>query len=279
MRSYAYYNGIFAPYGEIKIPLTDRAVFFGDGVYDAAVGMNGKIYRFHEHFLRFEKNAKLMRIRFSLSEDKLLEIINSLITKSCLRSYFIYFQVSTSGAVRMHERLKSYEPNLLVTVKPWSIPNEPESISLCTVPDNRHGLCNIKSLNLLASVMSLSSAVECGFDECAFINNGFVSECAHSNIFIVKSGEIITTPLSKSVLSGITRSSVIKLACERKIPVKIKKISYDELITADEAFITSTSRLCQGIRRINTRKISENNEIQRKIWQIIYEDYLRNLQN
>lgn len=279
MNSYAYYNGVFAPTDEIKIPLSDRSVFFGDGVYDAAVGVGGGVYRFHEHFLRFAKNAKRTRIHHSLTEGELLGIIKRLILISAYESYFVYFQLTANGKERRHERFSSAQANLLVTVKPWSFPKGLKKITLCTAPDERHGICHIKSLNLLASVMAASSAAERGFDECAFIHANKLTECAHSNIFLVKSGEIATPPISHRVLDGITRATVIRLLTERKIPIKIKELSYEDLNDADGAFITSTSRLCQSVEKINARKISENSRLVADVWQMLSEDYLHKLQN
>ena len=277
--NYAYYNGRFSRYEDTVIPLTDRALFFGDGVYDAAVGTGGGIYRFHEHYERLARGAKAVGLNFRLSEGELLEILLELIGLSGLQSYFLYFHLSAAGEIRKHERNFLTATNLLATVKPWSMPTGAEAISVNTEEDIRHRLCNIKTLNLLPAVLASSRAVKSGCGECVFIKDGYVTECAHSNIFAVKNGRLITPRAGRSVLSGITRRAIIKIAKSHGIDTRIGGLTRDELLSADEAFVSSTSRICTRIDRINGCKIGEKSVIFYQIFQLLSKDYIEEIQN
>lgn len=275
MNCFGYYNGQFLKYADLKIPLSDRAIFFADGIYDAAIGHSGRIYRYREHYKRLYHGAGEIGLELPFSEYELRQILGELIRLSGLESYFLYFQLTAGGSVRMHERKIGVSANLLATIKPWTMPNEKKVVSICTAEDLRHSFCHIKTLNLLPSVLAISDAAARGYDECVFIKNGYVTECGHSNIFAVKDGTLLTPALCRRVLPGITRRAVISLAGSIGIAVKEVELSYTELISADAAFITATSRGCTAICRIDEVDICQNNDIFGKISKLLREDYVK----
>ena len=272
MSAYAYYNGSFDEYGKIRLPLSDRAVFFGDGVYDAAVGEAGAVFRYEEHFERFKSNAEKIGLKFDFNKARLFEIFTELIRLSELKSYFLYFQLSAYGRERAHER-KDAGANLLVTVKPWCLPSERGEISLCTAKDIRYSLCNIKTLNILPAVLFSTKAREGGFDECVFLRGVCVTECAHSNVFIIKNGVLRTAPAGEAVLAGITRKIILTLAEESGIKSEISHFTYRDMLEADDVFISSTSKLCQHVKRINNRKMPSKSSVYTELCHLLYEHY------
>ena len=273
MSNFAFYNGLFSEYGSLGIPLSDRALFFGDGVYDAAVGFGGKIYRYHEHYERLARGAKEIGLKLNYSEKELRSILGELISLSSLQSYFLYFQLSAVGGVRKHERKIPEDSNLLATVNPWEMPKNDGCATVTLCEDIRHGRCDIKTLNLLPPVLCASDAAMRGFDECCFLFNGFVTECAHSNIFMLKDGALITSPTSRRVLSGITRARIIELAKDADIAIRVRNFTKDELLSADEVFISSTSRAVTRVSKINNTNFPVKTPFFERISTLLQTDY------
>jgi len=125
------------------------------------------------------------------------------------------------------------------------LPDGHDTARLVPVTDNRYGLCAIKTVNLLPNVLAATSAAQRQADEAVFIKDGYVTECSHSNIFILKDGVLITRPTDGTILPGITRARLISCAATLSIPVKERAFTLAELTEADDILITSSSKLCR----------------------------------
>jgi branched-chain amino acid aminotransferase len=116
----------------------------------------------------------------------------------------------------------------------------------------------MKSSNLLNNIMALRQAQERGAEEAVLLNlDGFVAEGSSTNVFAVKSGTLRTPPLSAGILGGITRAVVIELAAAQGIPVTEADLKLDDLLGADEAFLSSTTREVMPIRQVDEALISD----------------------
>ncbi len=251
---YAYYNGRFGGREEIFIPLSDRALFFGDGVYDAAVGGHGKIFLLDEHNKRLYTNAEKLGITPPVSVDTLNKILFEVILRSGLSEYFLYVQFSRSKPQRTHSAVGA-STSLLVTVSDWSLPSPDKRISLITAEDLRYQYCNIKTVNLLPAVIASTRAEECGADEAVFHRGATVTECAHSNISILKSGALITHPESPHILPGITRRHLIDAAKSLGVHVLERPFTLEELFSADEVIVSSTTKLVISAKTIDGQRV------------------------
>ena len=200
----AFYNGSFADEREIYIPLSDRCVYFGDGIYDACIGCGKRLFLFERHAERFFNNAKRLSIRCPYSADEIREIINT-ISEGIKGTFFVYVQLSRRGGERAHTFDEDSYGNLLVTVKPAELPAQDTRLRLVTVPDVRYEMCDVKTLNLLPSVLAAQFARRSGADEAVFIRGKSVTECSHSNVHIVRDGRLITHPADNHILPGIER--------------------------------------------------------------------------
>ena len=128
--------------------------------------------------------------------------------------------------------------------------NQPE-LKLISLEDNRYKLCHIKTLNLIPSVLASQRAAERGCDEAVLHRGSRVTECAHSNISMLKDGVLHTAPTDELILPGIARKHLIALAKENGVPVVEEPFSMVELMNADEAIVTSSSALCMGVESID----------------------------
>lgn len=241
--TYAYYNGFFGNFNEIKIPLTDRSIFFGDGVYDAAIGKDGKIYLQELHVKRFIENAKKIGLPLAYGEEELSEILREVVRRSGIKDFFLYFQATGYLSERLHAPRDTKKCNLLVTVKPFTIPDKNSELSLLSYPDIRQDFCDVKTLNLLGSALASEYAKSFGADEAVFVKGSFVTECAHSNIFIISDEKIITHPCNEKILPGIMRRELLLLAKKKGIEAVERPFSLSEVFSADSVIVTSTSKL------------------------------------
>ncbi len=256
MNDYAYYNGIITPYDSMTIPLTDRALFFGEAIYEVMIGANGNIYQFSEHIARLKKG--LNAIDLEVPEDsEILEHCREIIYLSGYSTYIIYMQVSGGGKRRQHLRGER-KSNLLITVTSYTPPNEPEPADIITLDDMRYQYCHIKTTNLLPAVLSLNEAKRQAADTSLFIKDGYITECANANIALLKNKVMLTPPLSRMILPGITREN-LRAACNTiGIEFAERNISEHELYLADSILITSTTHFIKYCRYINGQKCIHN---------------------
>ncbi len=239
---YGYYNGIFENTENIKLPLSDRAFFFGDAVYDVAIGSGGRIYQLNEHLVRITENAKHLGMPCIPELEELASIAFATVKKSGLISYIVYLQLSRDLNFRVHSAEKCKKTNILVTVEPFDLYEASECVRLILREDRRYSYCNIKTVNLLPAVIASTDAESKEYDECIFVRNGIITECAHSNISIIKDGILITHPADRHILPGITRKNLINKARCLGLSVEEKRYGINELYSADEIIITSTTR-------------------------------------
>jgi len=256
--SIAYYNGDFCDFDEIRIPLRDRCVFFGDGIYDAAIGRGDKIYLLSEHLDRFFENAARLSLPTPFTRDDLRELLYAVAEKSGYDGYFLYFQLSRLGAEREHTYTDCNKSNLLITVKSHSLP-EDNGYSLSVQEDLRHMCCNVKTLNLLPAVMAEKAAKDKNCDEAVLRRGGIITECTHSNVAIVKNGVFYTHPDNRYILPGITKKKILSLCEKLSVPYKCLKFTEDEMLAADEVLVMSTTKLCLHATKIDKVRVGGHN--------------------
>ena len=275
MKSYAYYNGTYGRRDEIRIPLSDRSIFFGDGIYDAAIGNGGRIFAEDEHICRFLDNAEKLNIKHSYSHELLSEIFKEVIKRSEIKSFFLYFQLSRGAEKRIHSAKKCTGANLLITVEPFELGDVNSPLSLVTAEDLRYYYCNIKTLNLLPSVIAASGADLLGCDEAVFHRGNTVTECSHSNVSIIKDGILLTHPANNLILPGITRKHLL-LACEALgILFREEAFTLNTLFSADEILVTSTTKLCRRASVINGKEVGgKNQEISAALCRYLEEEFI-----
>lgn len=244
MKQLGYYNGSFGPLEEMMIPMNDRACYFGDGVYEATLSRNGKIFSLEDHLNRFYNSAGLLKIEVPYTRAQITEILYSLLKEMDDTDLFVYWQLSRGTAPRNHIFPgASVKANLWVTLKPGVNAEPDEKLRLITAEDTRFLHCNIKTLNLLPNVMASQKAEEAGCSECVFHRGEIVTECAHSNVSILKDGVFITHPADHLILPGISRMHLIEECKRLGIVVDETPFTVKEMMEADEVIVSSSSKL------------------------------------
>ncbi len=259
MKNLGYYNGKTGLINELSVPLTDRAFYFGDGVYDAVMCRNNIPYLLWEHIVRLYTNCQLLNILPPMCKNELSLTIKELVGQVEGEEKFVYFHVSRGSGIRNH----SYSGgvgNLCITVKPQPLDNVYEKMDTVLCQDIRYELCYIKTLNLLPSVLTAQSATDKGCDEAILHRDGIVTECSHSNVSILKNGTLITAPCDKYILPGVTRAHLIDVARENGIEVCERKYTTTELYEADEIIVTSSSKMARGVKTIDGKAVGGRDE-------------------
>ena len=251
MSRFAYYNGQFSTYENISIPLTDRSMFFGDAVYEVLIGRNGKIYQFNEHIERLLSSANALEINLAVPISDMLSIMRKLAENYHDEEFLVYVQLSRVSDRREHIYTSDAKSNLLVFTDTATIRESLVPISLISHNDLRYEYCNIKTVNLLPAVLASTAAHRMGADECVFVRNGYVTECAHSNIMFIKGDTLVAPPVSAHILPGITMQNVFKICEQSGIGIKRYDFSFSELTEADEILVTSTTKLARRVYKIN----------------------------
>lgn len=266
MKTLGYYNGKYGELEEMSIPMNDRVCWFGDGVYDAGPSRNYKIFAIDEHIDRFFNSAGLLDIEMPVTKEELKELLQEMVNKMDTGDLFVYYQVTRGTGVRDHAYTKG-PGNLWIMLKPAEISDGIEPTKLITVEDTRFLHCNIKTLNLIPSCVATEKAKKAGCQEAVFYRaGGRVTECAHSNVHIIKDGKLVTAPTDNLILPGIARAHLIRMCKKLGIPVSETPYTLKELFEAEEVLVTSSSNLCLHACEIDGKPVGgKNPELLEKI--------------
>ena len=256
MKTLGYYNGRYGEIEEMQIPMGDRVCFFGDGVYDATYSRNYKIFTLDEHIDRFYNSADYLGIEIPMSKNELAALLNEMTQKMDTGENFVYWQATRGTGIRNHVfPTDGSKANIWITITPKDIVDTYKKVKLITMEDTRFLHCNIKTLNLLPAVMASEKAKQEGCDEVIFHRNGRVTECAHSNVHIIKNGTFITAPTDNLILPGIARRHLIKACKKLGIPVEEREYSIDDVFDADEILISSAGSLGLAAEELDKKSV------------------------
>ena len=247
MKYVGYYNGEIGPLEEMKIPMLDRAVYFGDGCYDATTFANNNIFAADDHLDRFYNSCKLLEIPFEMSREELRAELQKCIDANEIDHGMLYWQCSRGTTYRGHQfPPATVKPNLMIFTVPCDLIPFDKTFRLISMEDTRFLHCNIKTLNLIPNCMAMQQAVEAGCDEVVFHRGDRVTEGAHSGLAILKDGVFCTPPADNLILPSITRKHFLTLCDKLGVPTRIAPFTVDELKNADEVMILSTGTHCVG---------------------------------
>lgn len=254
MQDYAYYNGVITPYDSATVPLSDRSLFFADSVYDVILGTRGIPYQADEHVSRLIDNAQRIGLAKLPEKAKIIDEIHTLIEISDAENFIAYVQLSATGRRRAHLRDED-RANLLITLTKAKIPNELEFIDAITLPDTRHRICDIKTTNLLISILSVEKAKERSADIAIYERDEEITECSYANLVFCKAGTLVFHPTDSDILPGITQRNLMLACKELGIPYEIRRANVNELFDADFVLTTSTTKLLKVVRSINGKRL------------------------
>lgn len=251
-------DGKFTKKEELTISIDDRGYYFGDGVYEVIKVYNGELYTAQEHFNRLFESASKIKITIPFTEQELIDVARELIKRNNISNGHVYLQVTRGSSTRQHN---FPTPAVPAIVTAYTVAGErplkdmEKGVSVKSVEDIRWLRCDIKSLNLLGSVLAKEEAREAGCHEAILHRDGIVTEGSSTNMFGVKDGVVHTHPVTNLILEGITRKVVLRLCQELEIPVVEEAFMLKEAFDMDEIFYTSTTAEVMPVASIDNCKI------------------------
>lgn len=256
MKDLGYYNGKYDRIENMYVPMNDRACFFGDGIFEVAYARNHKIYALSEHLDRMYDSAAMLGYNMPIRKDEFASLLYELSLKVDSPDQLIYWQVSRGTEMRSHAPQSELTANIWVTIREKVMMPPYESAKLITFPDTRFFHCNMKTLNLLPTVMASIAAKDAGADEAIFHRDGMVTECAHSNLCIIrKDGAVQTAPADKLILPGVTRAHMIRACAELGIPCIEENFTLEEMMNAAEVVIVTSGAQFRPVREIDGQSV------------------------
>ncbi len=251
MKELAYYDGQVGTPEEVMVPFNDRVHFFGDGVYEATLGGNHKVFLLQDHLDRFYSSARALEIRIPMEKQELGALLTDLLSKVEGTTHFVYWQVTRGVDVRNHTYSDNMMGKLWVSIRPFAMQDPEKDIAVITKEDTRFLHCDIKTLNLLPSVMASQDAKRAGVGETVFHRGEIVTECSHSNISILKDGVFISHPNDNFILRGIAKTHMIAACYRLGIQVRERPFTLAELKDADEIIVTSSSNFYRYVTKVD----------------------------
>ena len=252
-------NGYITPAKDAKISIFDRGFLYGDSIYEVTYTDKGTVIFLEEHLDRLYNSAALLDMHIFYSRDEIKKQILDTLHVSRLDTAYVRLVITRGETTITLDPNVSFKNNLIIIVKPRAKHPQlhyDEGIKLFISTILRNDIMavnpNAKSGNYLNNVMAISEAKKYGADDALMVNkNQEVTEGTTFNIWYCKNGEVITPDLSSGLLKGITREKVINICRDNDIKISIKKVSIEELLAADEVFITSTTRAIMPVKAIN----------------------------
>jgi D-alanine transaminase len=259
--SIAYVNGSFVPLSEAKVSVLDRGFLFGDGIYEVAAVLDGKLIDNASHLARLERSVGEISLALPETIARIEEIQHELVRRNNLVNGMVYLEVTRGAdAGRDFAFPKGVRPTLIMFTSVKDIVGAPSArtgIGIITVPDLRWVRRDIKSVALLAQVLAKQAAAAAGAGEAWMIEDGKVTEGGSSSAFILTQDNVIVTRQNGSeILPGCTRKAVVKLAEEHQLRVEERAFSIEEALAAKEAFITSATVFVQAVVTIDGKKVA-----------------------
>lgn len=276
MKELGYYNGKIGELDEMTIPMNDRACWFGDGVYEAGMCRNGRVFAMDEHVDRLFRSADMLEIHPPVTKQELKDLLYELIGRMDTGDLLVYYQITRGSGPRGHA-FPEGPANLWVTLRPKQINQNMPPVSLITDADTRFFHCNIKTLNLIPSVMANEKAKRAGCYECVLYRpGGRVTECSHSNVHIIRDGVFITAPTDELILPGIARAHLIRACGQLGIPVREEPYTVEQLKNADEIITSSSTAPCVRACRVDGREAGmRRTDLFEALHQAIFDEYFR----
>lgn len=251
-------NGEFLPLDQARVPVLDRGFIFGDGVYEVVPVYDGRPFRWPQHLSRLNRSLSKVGIANPRDDAGWADLVQALIDRHPWRDQFIYLQITRGVARRDHAFPKGVTPTVFAMSSefvPVSAAVRHAGVAAVTLPDERWLHCDIKSTSLLGNVLARQAAVEADAFECVMFRDGFLTEGAASNIWVVRHGQVLGPPRDHLVLEGIRMSLMDELCAECGIETRMRPITREDVLSADELLLSSATREVLAITRLDGRAV------------------------
>lgn len=272
-----YLNGEFVAPEHAAISPMDRGFIFGDGVYEVIPVFGRRLFRLTHHIQRLENSLAAIGLANPMAPTEWERVLQRLVDDNGSADQSVYLQVTRGVAPRNHVFPADSHPTVFAYAQQAAYPEATASVSgvsAITAEDIRWRRCDIKSTALLAAVMLRQQAADKGAVEAILIRDGLITEGAASNVFIVQNDNLITPPKGPFILPGITRDLVLELAETLGILWTERDVKENELVTADEVWITSSTQEIKPVTHIDGTPVGDGvpGPVHTRLYKL-YQDY------
>jgi D-alanine transaminase len=261
-----YLNGEFTNLREAKVSVMDRGFIFGDGVYEVVPVYAGKPFRFAQHMARLDRSLGELRIGNPMTHAQWGELVQRLIAAYAQRlgktpaetDQMVYLQVTRGVAMRDHVMPAGIEPTVFATtnrINPPSPADRANGVACVSADDFRWKKAHIKSISLAGSVLSRQMGADVGAAETVMFRDGYLSEGAAANVWVVKDGTVIGAPKDNLVLEGIRYGLLEELCRAAGIPFELRRITREEVFGADELILSNATKEVLPVTRLDGQPI------------------------
>jgi branched-chain amino acid aminotransferase len=266
IRGAVYVNGRIAPASEATIPVYDHGFLYGEGVYETIRTYNLVPFLYDRHMRRLRASARHIALDVPFDDDALAGWIQQTIEAAGeMEEAYIRILLTRGVGDLTYDVHSTPTPSIVVIVKPLDeaparVAEEGIKISLCAIMRNHPGSVNpiVKSNNLLNNALAMQEANRRGAEEGLMCNyRGELSECSQANFFMIRDGAALTPVTASGLLEGITRAFIFEVGRAVGVPVREETLYPKDLDTADEVFLTSTTRELSPVTRIDDRVIGD----------------------
>lgn len=244
-----YLNGEYTALRDAKVSVLDRGFIFGDGIYEVVPAYGGRLFRFDEHLARLNRSLTKLRIANPHSREEWLErcrkLLAALAEKGGTGDQLVYIQVTRGVAPRDHVMPTDIEPTVFMmcsAMKPATPEQRHAGVACITARDFRWERGDIKSISLLGNVLARQMSADKNATETIMFRDGFLTEAAASNVWIVHEDALLGPPKSEHVLEGIRYDLIRELCEEVGIAYNLRPIPEADVLSADEVLLSSATK-------------------------------------
>ena len=262
---FVYFNGQFVPAGEATVSVFDAGLLHGTGLFETMRSYNGQVFRGRQHLERLCHSAKVFSLAEPGSIDDLLAGMQELLKRNDVPNARLRLTLTMGNTRALLQQEQAAGPNVIVmatALEPYPARYYDEGTSVLLSPwrQGKHDVtAGHKTLGYMPRLLALRRAQSLGLMEALwFTTDNLLAEGCISNVFVVKAGTVKTPSVETPVLPGVTRATVIEVAKAAGIPVEERPLTINDLLEADEAFLTSTSMEVLPICRIERHAIADD---------------------
>ncbi len=244
-----YLNGEYTALAEAKVSVLDRGFVFGDGIYEVVPAYAGRLFRFDEHMARLARSLSKVRIANPHTPEEWLArcrtLIAALSEKTGASDQLVYLQVTRGVALRDHVMPERVEPTVFMMcspMKPATAEQRHQGVACVSARDFRWERGDIKSISLLGNVLARQMSADHGALETILFRDGWLTEAAASNVWIVHEGAVLGPPKSAHVLEGIRYELIREICEEAGIAYNLRPIAEADVMAADEVLLSSATK-------------------------------------
>jgi branched-chain amino acid aminotransferase len=248
---------------DAKISVYDHGLLYGDGVFEGLRSYSGRVFRLEEHLDRLWKSARAIMLEIPMTRAAMADAVNETLKVNGLRDAYIRLVITRGAGALGLDPNKTSDPQVIIITDKISLYPEElyrqglDIVTASTIRNHPAALSpRIKSLNYLNNILAKIEGLQAGCIEALMLNHkGEIAECTGDNIFLVRSGVVLTPPIDAGILEGVTRSAVMEIAEQSGREVREIPLTRHDVYIADEVFLTGTAAEVIPVVKIDGRRI------------------------